>query len=283
LFQSSGYYKIIFLRQNRPPVVRYIPNYEVNISDDLNISFVAIDPDEDNITENITAERIILTGTGGSEPAAARLNFKPSASDIGYYIYNFSAKDVGGLSDWQNGVVVKIKCEYRESATLISSGKWSDGTKTFDYDPTCCDVGDPKTPEYSRLSFKDGCGTAAPAGCAYSSKICKALTGAVEYSQSCECISGTETCTDCGDLGCDTSTGECNAAAGCTPLDNYFCDGNYKVYCSTEGVIDTTRAIHCVNGCLNGACICDCDYGCYASGGCKPEPCVPNPTLGIFC
>jgi len=162
LFQSSGYYKIIFLRQNRPPVVRYIPNYEVNISDDLNISFVAIDPDEDNITENITAERIILTGTGGSEPAAARLNFKPSASDIGYYIYNFSAKDVGGLSDWQNGVVVKIKCEYRESATLISSGKWSDGTKTFDYDPTCCDVGDPKTPEYSRLSFKDGCGTAAP-------------------------------------------------------------------------------------------------------------------------
>jgi hypothetical protein len=262
--EKQKIYKLIFLRQNRAPVIRYIPDYSVNISDFLNISFVVIDPDEDNFTEKVTAEKRIITGAGGREIVDARLNFKTSASDIGYYEYNFSAADGEPRSDWQNGVVVRIKCEYYDNA-VRSGDKWTAAGKAFDYNPACCENADPASP-FTRLRFRDG---ETVGGCPCNAQgTCGAVVPVVTCDPACglcdECVSGgcvPKTC-DSG-YTCDISTGECNAAA-CTDT------------CASLGYdCGIVCGINC--GYCDGENIC-------RSGHCRAEPpCICVPITGYCC
>ena len=63
--------------------------------------------------------------------------------------------DVGGLSDWQEDVTIKVMCEYypyddsAEIAMKISEENWEIDNKFFTYNPHCCN-------QNNYLSFRAG-------------------------------------------------------------------------------------------------------------------------------
>ena len=227
-------YQLVFLRQNRNPVLKYVPDISVNISDTIDFQPFAFDPDEDDI--NITIEKWKfeiatqdpLQTTGhymGADKEHYR--FTPQAEDIGIYYYNMTVEDVAGLKDWQNEVKAYVYCEYSASADMgneMGKNVWhavdaSGKTKTYSYNPQCCN-------ENGRLSFKEG------------------QTVTMANGKTCTC----------------TKYGQCEGQQGeeCTTPSAYFCHLGKSCYCNENGKID-------------GDCE-DCEYGCSSlSGHCKPE------------
>jgi len=146
LFDKKTGYNFTFLRQNRNPILKKLPDpLEFNISEEINLEGYAQDPDEDPV--NISVEIRKLTPTGDVFVRKSQGVFKMDSSDIGEYFFNVSVIDPEGLMDWQR-VIVRIKCEY-ESGVSKTGNKWTSGGRTFEYNPLCCN-------ETDRLSFKKG-------------------------------------------------------------------------------------------------------------------------------
>lgn len=129
--------------------------------------------------------------------------------------------DVGGLSDWQEDVTIKVMCEYypyddsAEIAMKISEENWEIDNKFFTYNPHCCN-------QNNYLSFRAG----------ETAKM-KTPDGTIS-----EC-----TCTDLGDCIPKGMT--------CTP-NRDFCQDNNKCYCNSDGTIGTCQT--CPDFCSNGKC-----------------------------
>jgi len=146
---GQDYYHLVFLRQNRNPILRRIQDITVNILDNINITADVTDPDEDKvaISVNKTKEQFYggeLRHTIGSMDSHSGdfsrfLNFKAEAKDIGYYTYNITATDEGNLKDWQE-IRVFVKCEYKANVKM-EGAQWkdSDSGRTFSYNPLCCE------------------------------------------------------------------------------------------------------------------------------------------------
>ncbi|MCX6710828.1 MAG: hypothetical protein NTZ02_01940 [Candidatus Woesearchaeota archaeon] len=140
---KPNYYILKFLRQNRNPILSYIPDITVNISDNINITATAIDPDEDNVVISANYTKIDVFSPGVHTPMGDavknnHMKFTTGPSDIGYYSYNITATDDGNLKDWQE-VTVKIMCQYRSHAIRDGSSWKDDSGKMFAYNPECCD------------------------------------------------------------------------------------------------------------------------------------------------
>ncbi|MCX6710001.1 MAG: hypothetical protein NTV63_03565, partial [Candidatus Woesearchaeota archaeon] len=249
-------YELIFLRQNRNPVLKYIPEINGLISSPISVSPLAFDPDEDDF--NITIEKWkIELGNVVFVPTRIIVyeTFIPQPEDVGVYYYNITVTDSAGLSDWQNGIRATITCKYidikTEQAARKPYGNWSVSGKEYTYNPNCCD-------SYNNLFF--------------TSSLYNELG---DYLCSC---------TENGDCIIPGATPTPTPATGSCTKD--FCNGNRASHCSTAGLVEYET--QCVNGCVDGKCACiGCgDEGCYASGGCKPEtscPCVYGGSSPTCC
>lgn len=145
-------YELVFLRQNRNPVLRYVPDISVNISDKIEFQPLAFDPDEDDI--NITIDKCkfriqdaqqLRTECNHIGTYKGHHSFIPQPGDIGIYNYNITVEDVAGLKVWQNDVRAYIYCEYvpesasgDENAKKHGDGRWHVRRKAYLYNPHCC-------------------------------------------------------------------------------------------------------------------------------------------------
>jgi len=217
------YYTLVFLRQNRNPILSYIPDYTVNISDELKIDVTAIDPDEDNVVISANYTKIdVFSGVHTPMGDAVKNNhmkFTTVPSDIGYYSYNITATDDGNLKDWQE-VTVKIMCQYRAHAIRDGSGWKDDSGKMFAYNPECCD----DTSAMPYLSFMAG--TTTSSGC-----TCNETGG-------CEgMMAPPATCTE-GDTKCEGKTSyECTGGIW-VKTGTYPCLGCQDKNCGGEPITD---------------------------------------------
>jgi hypothetical protein len=139
-------YEFIFLRQNRNPVLQNIPTIELLIGEVFDFSPFAFDPDEDVLNLTIKDKR--------SGAVVSDSTFYAIIELIGKNYYTINVTDPGNLSDWQEYVQIKVKCEYypytdTNAAEKINDFNWSFNNRILSYNPHCCD-------ETTHLRFKKG-------------------------------------------------------------------------------------------------------------------------------
>ncbi|MEM2121703.1 MAG: Hint domain-containing protein [Candidatus Woesearchaeota archaeon] len=141
-------YEFVFLMQNRNPVLQNIPIIELFIDESYDFSPFAFDPDEDVLSLKIKNKR-----TNQEINNSVFYAFKEF---IGTNEFIINVTDTGNLSDWQDSVIINVKCQYfapnensGNVAFKINNENWSFNNQIFSYNPHCCD---PTT----QLSFRAG-------------------------------------------------------------------------------------------------------------------------------